>query len=82
MESARITTTMGGLVCGFQNLLLGEELGELMNYIIGDLVPFMLRNQAAAVTNSIEPQIIERFNEPLSEFASWEQFRNRIMEFA
>lgn len=71
---------MGSLTSNFQNLLLGGELGDLMNYIIGDMVPFVVRNQQAEVSAGIEEIVLEVANAYL-EGKTLEDLLAEIMEF-
>lgn len=65
----------------FENLLLGAELSDLMNHIIGDMIPFIVRNQQREVVAAVERIVIDRVNEAL-EGMTREQLLNRILEFA
>lgn len=80
LKSFKSTMTMGGLTANFENLLMGGELGDLMNYIIGDMVPFVVRNQQAEVTALLEQLVLEVVNESL-EGVLLEELLERIMEF-
>lgn len=80
MVAFRSTITMGSLTSNFQNLLLGGELGDLMNYIIGDMVPFVVRNQQAEVSAGIEEIVLEVANAYL-EGKTLEDLLAEIMEF-
>lgn len=80
MVAFRSTITMGSLTSNFQNLLLGGELGDLMNYIIGDMVPFVVRNQQAEVSAGIEEIVLEVANAYL-EGKTLEDLLAEILEF-
>lgn len=69
------------MTSNFENLLMGGELGDLMNYIIGDMVPFVIRNQQNVVAAALEEMVLERANESL-EGTTMEELLERIMEFA
>lgn len=52
-----------------------------MNYIIGDLVPFTLRNQQQAVTVAVEQIVLEMSKEFL-EGMTLEDLIEMLLEFA
>lgn len=81
VASFRSTTSMDSLLLNFENLLMGGDLGDLMNYIMGDTIPFMLRNQQAQVADSMEVSAIRVLNEVL-EGMTRDELLARILEFA
>lgn len=81
VASFRSTTSVDTLALNFENLLMGGDLGDLMNYIIGDTIPFMLRNQQAQVADSMEERAIRNLNEEL-EGMTRNDLLERILEFA
>lgn len=81
VSSFRSTVTLTSCMSNFENLLLGAELSDLMNHIIGDMIPFIVRNQQREVVAAVERIVIDRVNEAL-EGMTREQLLNRIMEFA
>lgn len=81
LASFKSTLSLNSLVCNFQNLLLGGEFGDLMNYVIGDMIPFVVRNQQAEVTAAVEQMVLVRANESL-EGMLLEDLLDHIMSFA
>lgn len=65
VDSFRSVTLLDSLHTDFQNLLLGQELSNLMNFMFSDLTPFMMRNQQVQIGAWLEPYAIEYFNEKL-----------------
>lgn len=80
LASFRSVTTISSVVLNFQNLLLGGEFGDLMNYIMGDMVPFILRNQQSEVSAMVEERVIEMANEEWKG-KTLEELLMEIMEF-
>lgn len=80
MASFKSTITMTSLTSNFENLLLGGELGDLMNYIIGDMIPFVVRNQQAEVSAAVEELVLEAANAYL-EGKTLEDLRAEVLEF-
>lgn len=80
LSGFRSTITMDAMISNFQNLLMGDDLGDLMNYIIGDIFPFMVRTQQAQVSASLETIVLERVNEEWAGL-TLEQLIQQIMEY-
>lgn len=80
LASFKSTMTMGSFTTDFENLLLGGELSDLVNHIIGDMIPFIVRNQQREVTAAVERIVLERVNEALAGMRL-EELISRIMEF-
>lgn len=72
---------MGTAVSKFDNLLMGDELGDLMNHIIGDMIPFIVRNQQREVAAAVEEMVIEFVNGEILQGMSWDELLQQILAF-